>query len=57
VSVFKKTFSYGPHSVTLESGELARQANGAVLVTMGETVVLVTACARNVAAPGGISCR
>jgi polyribonucleotide nucleotidyltransferase len=52
VSVFKKTFSYGPHSVTLESGELARQANGAVLVTMGETVVLVTACARNEAVPG-----
>jgi polyribonucleotide nucleotidyltransferase len=36
----------------LETGELARQANGAVLVTMGETVVLVTACARSVAAPG-----
>jgi polyribonucleotide nucleotidyltransferase len=52
VSVLKKTFSYGPHTVTLETGELARQANGAVLVTMGETVVLVTACARNVAAPG-----
>jgi polyribonucleotide nucleotidyltransferase len=52
VSVFKKTFSYGPHSVTLETGELARQANGAVLVTMGETVVLVTACARGVAVPG-----
>ncbi len=52
MSVFKKTFSYGPHSVTLESGELARQANGAVLVTMGETVVLVTACARNEAVPG-----
>jgi polyribonucleotide nucleotidyltransferase len=52
VSVLKKTFSYGPHTVTLETGELARQANGAVLVTMGETVVLVTACARSVAAPG-----
>jgi polyribonucleotide nucleotidyltransferase len=52
VSVLKKTFSYGPHTVTLETGELARQADGAVLVTMGETVVLVTACARSVAAPG-----
>ena len=52
MSVFKKTFNYGPHSVTLESGELARQANGAVLVTMGETVVLVTACARGEAVPG-----
>jgi polyribonucleotide nucleotidyltransferase len=52
VSVFKKTFGYGPHSVTLETGELARQANGAVLATMGETVVLVTACARTEAVPG-----
>jgi polyribonucleotide nucleotidyltransferase len=52
VSAFKKTFSYGPHTVTLETGELARQANGAVLVTMGETVVLVTACARSEAVPG-----
>ncbi len=52
MSVFKKTFSYGPHSVTLETGALARQANGAVLVTMGETVVLVTACARTEAVPG-----
>ncbi len=52
MSSFKKTFSYGPHTVTLETGELARQANGAVLVTMGETVVLVTACARTEAAPG-----
>jgi polyribonucleotide nucleotidyltransferase len=52
VSVFKKTFGYGPHTVTLETGELARQANGAVLVTMGETVVLVTACARAEAVPG-----
>jgi len=52
VTVFKKTFSYGPHSVTLETGELARQADGAVLATMGETVVLVTACARKTAVPG-----
>jgi polyribonucleotide nucleotidyltransferase len=52
VSVFKKTFNYGPHSVTLETGELARQANGAVLATMGETVVLVTACARAEPVPG-----
>ncbi|MCC7413525.1 MAG: polyribonucleotide nucleotidyltransferase [Gammaproteobacteria bacterium] len=52
MSAFKKTFSYGPHPVTLETGELARQANGAVLVTMGETMVLVTACARTAAVPG-----
>jgi len=48
----KKTFQYGQHSVTLETGELARQADGAVLVSMGETVVLVTAVARKEAKPG-----
>jgi len=47
-----KTFQYGEHSVTLETGHLARQANGAVLVTMGDTVVLVTAVARPEAKPG-----
>ncbi len=52
MTVFKKTFPYGPHSVTLETGELARQADGAVVVTVGETVVLVTACARKSAVPG-----
>ena len=38
----KKSFTYGRHEVTLETGEIARQAHGAVIVTMGETVVLVT---------------
>ena len=38
-----KTFKYGNHSVTLETGEVARQASGAIMVSMGETVVLVTA--------------
>ena len=52
MTVFKKTFPYGPHTVTLETGELARQADGAVLATMGETVVLVTACARKAVVPG-----
>jgi polyribonucleotide nucleotidyltransferase len=51
VSAIKKTFAYGQHQVTLETGELARQADGAVLVTMGETVVLVTAVARKEADP------
>jgi len=53
--VFKKvskTFQYGEHTVTLETGHLARQATGAVLVTMGDTVVLVTAVARPDAKPG-----
>ena len=38
----KKTFQYGQHTVTLETGEIARQASGAVIVNMAETVVLVT---------------
>ncbi len=46
MTVAKKTFSYGPHAVILETGELARQADGAVLASMGQTVVLVTACAQ-----------
>jgi polyribonucleotide nucleotidyltransferase len=49
---FKKTFQYGQHAVTLETGELARQADGAVLVSMGETVVLVTAVGRKEPKPG-----
>jgi polyribonucleotide nucleotidyltransferase len=48
----KKTFSYGRHQVTLETGEIARQADGAVLVTMDETVVLVTAVGMKDAKPG-----
>jgi len=43
VTVFKKSFQYGEHQITLETGEIARQADGAVLVTMADTVVLVTA--------------
>ena len=36
-----KTFQYGKHTVTLETGEIARQAASAVKVSMGDTVVLV----------------
>ena len=36
----KKTFTYGAHQVTLETGEIARQAGGAVMVSMDDTVVL-----------------
>jgi polyribonucleotide nucleotidyltransferase len=43
VSPVKKTFQYGEHTVTLEAGEIARQATGAVMASMGDTVVLVTA--------------
>ncbi|MCX7122425.1 MAG: polyribonucleotide nucleotidyltransferase [Gammaproteobacteria bacterium] len=43
--VFKKVFQFGKYEVTLETGGMARQADGAVLVRMGDTVVLVTAVA------------
>jgi polyribonucleotide nucleotidyltransferase len=52
VSVVSKSFPYGPHSITIETGELARQAGGAVRVSMGETVVLVTAVAKQTPTPG-----
>jgi polyribonucleotide nucleotidyltransferase len=41
----KKTFAYGAHTVTIETGEVARQAHGAVLVSMDDTVVLATVVA------------
>ncbi len=37
-----KTFQWGQHTVTMETGEIARQASGAVLVNMDDTVVLAT---------------
>lgn len=42
-----KTFQYGQHEVTLETGAIARQATGAVWVKMGDAVVLVTAVAKS----------
>ncbi len=38
----KKSFQYGSHTVTFETGEIARQASGAVMVSMGDTQVFVT---------------
>ena len=52
MSASKKSFQYGGHTVTIETGELARQADGAVLVTMSDTVVLVTAVGLKKATPG-----
>ncbi len=52
MSATKKSFQYGDHTVTIETGELARQTDGAVLVTMNETVVLVTAVGNKKAVPG-----
>ena len=47
-----KTFQYGEHKVTIDTGAIARQADGAVLVDMAETMVLVTAVGRKFADPG-----
>ena len=47
-----KTFQYGKHTVTLETGEIARQASGAVIVNVDDTVLLVTAVAAKSAREG-----
>ncbi len=47
-----KTFQYGQHQVTLETGEIARQASGAVMVSIEDTVVLATVVAKKDAKPG-----
>jgi polyribonucleotide nucleotidyltransferase len=52
VTVHKTSFQYGAHAVSIETGRLARQADGSVLVSMGDTVVLVTAVGRREAQPG-----
>lgn len=55
MSIFNKiskTFTWGKHTVTMETGEIARQATGAVLLSMDDTVVLATVVASKVAKPG-----
>ncbi|HUN00494.1 MAG TPA: polyribonucleotide nucleotidyltransferase [Halothiobacillus sp.] len=52
MAVFTEHFEYGRHSVTLTTGEIARQASGAVMVEMGDTVVLVTAVVAATPEPG-----
>ncbi|MFN9707908.1 MAG: polyribonucleotide nucleotidyltransferase, partial [Burkholderiales bacterium] len=47
-----KTFAWGQHTVTMETGEIARQATGAVIVNMDDTVVLATVVAAKVAKDG-----
>ncbi|HAV70574.1 MAG TPA: hypothetical protein DCX91_01130, partial [Stenotrophomonas sp.] len=47
-----KTFQYGKHTVTLETGEIARQAGGAVIVKFDDTVLLVSAVAVVIATAG-----
>ena len=52
VAKITKTFQYGKHQVTLETGEVARQAGGAVMVSVDGTVLLVTAVANKTAREG-----
>jgi polyribonucleotide nucleotidyltransferase len=48
----KKSVQYGKHTLTIETGEIARQANGAALVALGDTSVLVTVVGAKDAAGG-----
>ncbi|HET6629312.1 MAG TPA: polyribonucleotide nucleotidyltransferase [Woeseiaceae bacterium] len=52
MNAIRKTFKYGEHEVSLETGAIARQADGAVLVNVADTMVLVTAVGRKTADPG-----
>ncbi|KFJ11943.1 polyribonucleotide nucleotidyltransferase [Delftia acidovorans] len=55
MSIFNKvtkTFQWGQHTVTMETGEIARQASGAVLVNIDDTVVLATVVASKQAKSG-----
>lgn len=51
MSHYKKSFAFGKHQLTIETGEIARQATGAVLVSLDDTVVLVTVVGRQNAKP------
>ena len=52
MNLTRKTIQYGRHQLSIETGEISRQANGAVLVTLDDTVVLVTVVGKKVARPG-----
>lgn len=52
MTIIKKSFQFGEHTVTMETGEIARQADGAVLISMGDTTLLVTAVGQKDAEPG-----
>ena len=55
MSIFNKvtkTFQWGQHTVTLETGEIARQSTGAVVVNIDDTVVLATVVAKTEAKAG-----
>ncbi len=50
--VYRKELTWGGRKLVMETGRIARQANGAVLVTYGETTVLATVVAMKTARPG-----
>jgi polyribonucleotide nucleotidyltransferase len=52
LSPVKKSIQYGRHTLTLETGEIARQAHGAVMVSLDDTCVLVTVVGRKEVKPG-----
>ncbi|ABV88372.1 Polyribonucleotide nucleotidyltransferase [Shewanella pealeana ATCC 700345] len=52
VNPIVKSFQYGQHTVTLETGVIARQADAAVLASMGDTTVLVTVVGKKFEEPG-----
>ena len=52
MTIHSKTFQYGSETVTLQTGEIARQASAAIVASMGDTVVLVTVVGRKEANPG-----
>jgi polyribonucleotide nucleotidyltransferase len=52
VPIIKKSIPYGRHTLTLETGEIARQAGGAVMASLGDSMVLVTVVAAKTAKPG-----
>ena len=52
MSVVKKEFQFGNNKVIIETGRIARQASGAVMVYMGDTAVLVSCVAKRVAKEG-----
>ena len=51
-TIAKKSFTYGAHQVTLETGEIGRQAGAVIMVTVDDTVVLVSVVGNKSVKPG-----
>ncbi len=52
MNAIRKSIEYGDHQLTIETGEVARQADGAVMVSLDDTVVLVTVVGKKEVRPG-----